>query len=79
MEHYHVILGKSHLLTGEYIVVLHSEIFLLIEETLTLDSRHIENVKLWHNFVKTCHFLEINAVCAQDILSDVIRHTKLIR
>ena len=56
MAHGHVRLGKGHLLFGEDIAVLQTDIVFLVEETLLLNTCHVKNIKLRNSILQTFYF-----------------------
>ena len=78
MEHGHVGLGKGHLLFGEDIAVLQTDIVFLVEETLLLDAGHVEDVQLGHGLLEAAGLLVGDVVGLEHVGDDVVRHPQLL-
>ena len=66
-------------MVDEIIEILHADVIILVEETFFLDTGHIKDIQLRENIFHFNNFLKWNIVCAQHIITDVIRETKLLR
>ena len=79
MEHKHIITGKLHLLFVENVAVLHTDVIFLVEETLSLDTCHVENIKLRHRLIQVFDLFVLDSLCIQCILNDIIRDAQFRR
>ena len=69
--------GIYKLIGCENIAVLQTEVILFIEETLFLNSRHIEHVKLGHYLFKVGSLNVFKVICLDNIVLDIARELEL--
>ena len=79
MQNQHFRRSKIHFGLIQNIEILHADVIILVEETFFLDTGHIKDIQLRENIFHFNNFLKWNIVCAQHIITDVIRETKLLR
>ena len=79
MKYNHIILCKLHLLLSQNVEILQTHIVLLIEETLLLDTCHVEHIKLSHGILELFYLLELDIVGTKHIIAHIVRHLKLLR
>ena len=69
MKYNHIILCKLHLLLCQNVEILQTHIVLLIEETLLLDTCHVEHIKLSHGILELFYLLELYIVGTKHIIA----------
>ena len=69
MKYNHIILCKLHLLLCQNVEILQTHIVLLIEETLLLDTCHVEHIKLSHGILELFYLLELDIVGTKHIIA----------
>ena len=72
VEHHHVLTGKCHFFLGEDVEILESYIVFLVEETFSLYSCHVQDIKFGHYIFKLYYFLVGYVVLIEYIFTYVI-------
>ena len=78
MEHNHIRLCHFHFLFVENVEIFQTDVILFVEETLFLNTGHIENIKFRHNIFKSGHFFIRNAFFMKHFC-DILGNLQFIR
>ena len=79
VENDHVRSGQFHFFTVKNVEIFHAHVIFFVEETLFLDSCHVEKVQIRQRVLEADDFFEILVVPAQDVLADIIGNAELFR
>ena len=74
VKHIHIRFRKLHFILIKNVAVLHADVVFLIEETLFLDSCHVEDIQFFHRVIKTGRLTVLDIFGIKDTLFDIIRY-----
>ena len=79
MKNQHIRGSQFQFLLVENVEIFHPYIILFIEETLLLNTGHVQDIKSWKCVLETFLLDELDIVALQYILTDIAWDTKLFR
>ena len=79
MQDGQVPLGGVQLIRGKDVTVLQADVVVLVEEALTLDTGHVEDIQLGHGLLQRGGLHKLNAVALQQVSADTLGDPEFIR
>ena len=73
MEHVHLFRRQLHLLPVQDIEILHAHVVFLVEETLLLDTGHVQDIQFRQGVFEADHLFIGDLLPIQDVLAHIIR------